>query len=177
MVYREGEDSNFIFIIKSGDFEVTKRFKKEEIKEVDVMKLLAPKTEEQDKDEIRRDEVKVASKDNSRKKTLGLINSPNIQLASRLRNTETYKIMLLGVGQMFGEDDVIHQRAYSQTVICRSGLGIVFCMKASEFFRKLKANEECWKIILRQVYQKDVSMYTRMNKIERVFHRDPNKED
>ena len=85
------------------------------------MKLLAPKTEEQDKDEIRRDEVKVASKDNSRKKTLGLINSPNIQLASRLRNTETYKIMLLGVGQMFGEDDVIHQRAYSQTVICRSG--------------------------------------------------------
>jgi len=179
VVFREGEEAAFVYIIRSGDFEVTKRFKKEEVKEVDVMKLLAPRAEEETEEHgffSRKEEEKVALKDNSRKKTLGMINAPNVQMASRLRNTETYKIMLLGVGQMFGEDDVIHERPHSQTVICRSNQGVVFCMKTLEFFRKLKANEECWKIILHQVYQKDLQMHHRMSKIERVFHRDPNKE-
>lgn len=43
MVYREGEESNHIFIIKSGEFEVTKRFiKAKEKKQIDVFKLLGP---------------------------------------------------------------------------------------------------------------------------------------
>lgn len=46
IIYREGEESDTVYIIKSGDFEVTKRFKKEQVKEIDVMKLLSQKIEE-----------------------------------------------------------------------------------------------------------------------------------
>jgi len=56
---------------------------------------------------------------------------------------------------MFGEDDLIHERPYSSTIICRSNVGQVFAIKSNEFFRRLRANEECWKIILQQVKLKD----------------------
>jgi len=49
---------------------------------------------------------------------------------------------------MFGEDDVIFERPYSSTMICRSNFGVLFCMKSAEFYRKLKSNDESWKIIL-----------------------------
>jgi hypothetical protein len=49
---------------------------------------------------------------------------------------------------MFGEDDVIFERNYTTSIICRSNLGQVFAIKVQEFFRKLKANDECWKIIV-----------------------------
>lgn len=48
---------------------------------------------------------------------------------------------------MFGEDDVVLSRPYSSTITCRSNQGVIFCMKDQEFFRKIKVNDECWKII------------------------------
>lgn len=74
---------------------------------------------------------------------------------------------------MFGEDDVVHERPYSVTMVCRSNVGVVFCMKAPEFFRKLKAHDECWKIILNQVNIKEMLMARRMNKLDYVFHKEP----
>ena len=53
-----------------------------------------------------------------------------IQMASRQKNIETFKIALLGAGQMFGEDDVIFERPYTSSIICRSNLGGVFCIKS-----------------------------------------------
>lgn len=69
-------------------------------------------------------------------------------MAGKQRNTETFKISFLGAGQMFGENDVIFERNYTTSIICRSNLGQVLCIKVGEFLRKLKANEECWKIIV-----------------------------
>lgn len=70
-------------------------------------------------------------------------------MASRQRNTETFKLMILGIGQMFGDDDLVFERPHSSTVICRSNIGAVYCMRGNEFFKKLRANEDCWKIILK----------------------------
>ncbi len=50
-------------------------------------------------------------------------------------------------------------------------------MKQQEFFKKLKGNEECWKIILNQVLSKDKNMKNRMQKIDTVFHREMNKDN
>eukprot|EP00347_Sterkiella_histriomuscorum_P019194 403342576 len=174
VVYREGDESSMVYIIKSGEFEVTKKFMKQETQEIDVQKFLGPRSEQQTIDNTKSNEKDKDKngRDNSQQKAKKSIQSSNIQLASRLRNTETFKILLLGPGQMFGEDDVVHERPYTQTIICRSNTGIVFAMKSQEFFRKLKPNEDCWKIILTQVLSKDKQMRMRMNKIDDVFHRD-----
>lgn len=41
-------------------------------------------------------------------------------MSCKQRNIENFKIALLGPGQMFGDDDVLHERPYTSTVICRS---------------------------------------------------------
>lgn len=71
---------------------------------------------------------------------------------------------------MFGEDDIVHSRPFTSSIICRSHQGTVFCIKSSEFFRKLRANDECWKIIISQVRNKDKQIGRRMNKLDLVFH-------
>ena len=91
-------------------------------------------------------------------------------MASKQRNTETYKLMLLGVGQMFGDDDLVFERPHSSTLICRSNIGIVYCMRASEFFKKLRGNDDCWKAILRQVKSKEKETVARMRKLNQIFH-------
>lgn len=42
-MYREGDAPAMVYIIKNGEFEVNKKFKKEDIKEIDAVKLLHPK--------------------------------------------------------------------------------------------------------------------------------------
>jgi hypothetical protein len=73
---------------------------------------------------------------------------------------------------MFGDDDVVQERPYTSTVVCRSNQGTVFCIKSHEFFRKLRSNEECWKIILNQVRNKEKQIGRRMNKLDYVFHKE-----
>jgi hypothetical protein len=41
-VYKEGDVGSMVYIIKSGEFEVTKKFKKEVSKEIDMSKLIGP---------------------------------------------------------------------------------------------------------------------------------------
>ena len=78
--------------------------------------------------------------------------------------------MLLGNGQMFGDDDLVFERPYSSTLICRSNVGVVFCMRACEFFKKLRGNDDCWKLILKQVEVKEKETIARMRKLDRIFH-------
>ena len=54
---------------------------------------------------------------------------------------------LLGVGQLFGEEDVIAEREFTTTVTCKSNTGKVYRMRIAEFFRRIKGNDACWKII------------------------------
>lgn len=49
---------------------------------------------------------------------------------------------------MFGEEDALRNRNYTCSVACKSNFGEVFCIKSAEFNRKLKVNNESWKIII-----------------------------
>jgi hypothetical protein len=60
---------------------------------------------------------------------------------------------------MFGEDDVLAERNYTATVVCKSNIGDVFCIKNTEFFRKLKPNTECWKIIVYMAMDKEKAVH------------------
>ena len=66
---------------------------------------------------------------------------------------------------MFGEEDILSNRNYSTTVVCKSSIGDVFCIKNAEFYRKLKINIESWKIIVLNAMAKERAIYLRMNKI------------
>lgn len=49
---------------------------------------------------------------------------------------------------MIGEEDLILQVPYSTSVVCKSTDGLLFVMKSVDFFRKLKSNEESWRVIM-----------------------------
>lgn len=79
------------------------------------------------------------------------------------------KITLIGAGQMFGEEDVLSNRNYTTTVTCVSKVGDVFCIKNNEFFRKLRANTESWKIIVLMAMAKEKAMFDRVKQIQRIL--------
>jgi CRP-like cAMP-binding protein len=131
-----------VYIIRNGEFEVNKKFKKEEVKSFDMSKLIGI---QKNKDSKSHSDMKRGS-DKAGMKTSN-VHGSQIQIAGRQRNIETFKLALLGPGQMFGEEDVVQERNFSSTVVCRSNQGLLFC--------KLKGNEECWRIILNQIKNKD----------------------
>ncbi len=71
---------------------------------------------------------------------------PEILLAKQVRNVELFKLALLGPGQLFGDDDVFFDRPYSSTLICRSTEGLVIQMNGPELLKKMRSNDECWRI-------------------------------
>ena len=65
---------------------------------------------------------------------------------------ETFRVTLIGSGQIFGEEDVTQERLgtsrkYTVSVKCISNKANVFMMKADDFLKKFKANKESWRII------------------------------
>ena len=54
---------------------------------------------------------------------------------------------MIGLGQMFGEEDAFLERAYSSSVTCKSNTGDVYRIKSDDFFKKMKVNKESWKTI------------------------------
>lgn len=69
---------------------------------------------------------------------------------------------------MFGEEDILSNRAYTTTVVCKSNYGDVFCIKNAEFFRKLKTNNESWKLIVLTAMAKEKAIYGRIKKIQMI---------
>ena len=65
---------------------------------------------------------------------------------------ETFRVTLIGSGQIFGEEDIIQERPpqsrkYTLSVKCISNKANVFMMKAEDFLKKFKPNKESWRII------------------------------
>jgi len=65
---------------------------------------------------------------------------------------ETFRVTLIGSGQIFGEEDVTQERLgasrkYTVSVKCISNKANVFMMRADDFLKKFKANKESWRII------------------------------
>ena len=79
---------------------------------------------------------------------------------------------MLGPGQIFGDDDILFDRPYSSTIVCRSNNGIVIQMNGPELLKKMKGNEECWRIFQNYIKNKENTTKTRLNKIDYVFHKE-----
>ena len=79
---------------------------------------------------------------------------------------ETFRVALVGKGQLFGEEDVIKEfegpaRKYTASVKCISNKGDIFCIKYDEFLRKFKINRESWSAIVSTAEDKEKAINER----------------
>jgi hypothetical protein len=54
---------------------------------------------------------------------------------------------MIGVGNMIGEEDASQNRDHTTTCRCISISGTLFAIKKSDFYFRVKSNEETWKYI------------------------------
>lgn len=80
-----------VYIIRNGEFEVNKKFKKEEVKSFDMSKLIGIQKTKESKSQS---EMKRGT---DQKKSTH-VHGSQIQIAGRQRNIETFKLALLGPG-------------------------------------------------------------------------------
>ena len=177
IVYQEGNVSNQIYIIRQGEFEVQKKYLPFDDytynpnKIAEACRKMFGQQQSTQYEYNRRFEnpVKMMRQGEiDRKKEKG-----EIVLSRLQRNVEIFKLALLGQGQIFGDDDIFFNRPYSSTVICRSNTGIVIQMNGPELLKKMRGNEDCWKIFLSYIQQKESVKRKRLNKLDYVFHKEP----
>lgn len=60
---------------------------------------------------------------------------------------------------MIGEEDAVSMREYSTTVKCLSQEGVMLAMKTSDFYQRIKTNEETWRYIQKSALLKDCNIY------------------
>ena len=116
-----------IYLVKYGEFEVTKHIR------------YTIKNEEKDKNDC------MKYLDHVSKSCDSICSSKKAKFKKPKPQIGTFRIALVGKGQMFGEEDVIKEyegekRVYTTSVKCISPDSYVFCMKYDEFLRKFKLN-------------------------------------
>lgn len=138
VIFKEGDPSEYVYIVINGDFELEKKVRHVENKELNYKKYISSNIlgdnafgYKSSKSEV---DPKVAQF------------TKNKTLANNSEYSETYRIALLSRGQMFGDQDAFHGRPYQSTVICRSNDGELYQI-TRENFQKLKNHGDCWQKI------------------------------
>ena len=57
------------------------------------------------------------------------------------------KIAIIGTGKVFGEDDIVLKRPYSNTLRCLERDSEAYIMPKDDFIRLFRGNENAWKIM------------------------------
>lgn len=58
--------------------------------------------------------------------------------------SNTFKVGIVTVNQIFGHEDVVNMRNYTTTVKCLSNEAALFVCKADEFYHKVNTDEKAW---------------------------------
>jgi len=147
IVYREGDEADTIFIVQVGDFEASRKYQPQ----VDYSKM-------------RQEEIKPGRPSDA---------GTHVIIDRQVRSVETFKLALMGPGQMFGDDDLLFNRPYSSSVVCRSSGGTLLKINGAELLKKMRANEECWRLFQDYIKHKEATFRLRLSKIDHVFHKEP----
>lgn len=98
------------------------------------------------------------------KKTGGKVKGPQ-NLRTREKKVPqisgTIKMGLLCAGQVFGDDDIVADRAYKGTLTCTTAGSSIYVLPKNVFLRIFKAHQESWKLlgkIKRTKAEKDKTM-------------------
>ena len=126
-VYKEGDESDYVYIVINGDFELVKQVKHVEKKEMNYKKYIHSNLINKPSVDSNRSEVDAKIAQFTRVKVLTNSSECN----------NHYRIALLAHGQMFGDQDAFHERPYQTSVVCRSNDGLLYQI-TRENFQKLK---------------------------------------
>jgi len=128
-VFKEGEDSDYVYIVIKGDFELIKKVKQTNYKEINYKKYINSNIFDTGKLDYSMAKSEVDPKVAKFTK--------NKTLSNNIEYNQNYQVAILSKGQMFGDQDAFFERPYSTTVICKSNDGELYRI-TRENFQKLK---------------------------------------
>ena len=136
-MYKEDDDCQYVFIVKEGEFELTKRKQPEKKTSYKFDKLIGPqKSVNSMRDELERNVVESVSK-------VGSINSKmDLGALEKRKTNEAIRLGTFSVGSIFGEDDVLYERNRIGSVHCKTNKGVLYCLKVAVFYSKFKQNDD-----------------------------------
>ena len=160
IVFKEGDPSNHVYIVINGDFELVKKVKHIEEKEINYKNYIKSNIFNEDQMYVKAPKSEVDNKiaKFTKNKTLSNNNEYN----------QNYRIALLCKGQMFGDQDAFYEKPYQSTVICRSNDGELYRI-TRENFQKLKNIGDCWQKITSK-YVTQEHLHYRLLKNQQKFN-------
>ena len=127
VIIQEGDKSEYVYIVKSGEYEV--------IKHIDENDEITRKNSEEDV--IRR---LLNHEDARRCRALRFIK----QWHNPSRVKRNVRLAILGECKLIGANDARFNRNATATVIANSLQGVLYRIKASEFLEHMKNDEDAW---------------------------------
>ncbi|CDW78470.1 UNKNOWN [Stylonychia lemnae] len=129
IVYKEGQVSDKVFIVKKGEFELQRKMKKDLTDAAtDIVELMGKKI----------------LKSNILARKL-----PEIKdVPSNMRLT------IFGIGCILGEEDILNRQTYSCSLKCHSLNGTLFVLKKQEFLL-LRNQDDSWLSIIEKIIEKE----------------------
>lgn len=120
-VYREGDPADCVYIIKSGQFEVTKML----VSKNTGLAAISHTSEKESTKQIFKNPLKAQK----------MVNTQKLNLSLKATKTQLY-LFRLEKGNIIGDEDLISkQKVYRTTVKCTSIDGLIGCMKKDDFYR------------------------------------------
>eukprot|EP00347_Sterkiella_histriomuscorum_P021256 403334649 len=183
VLYREGTQATHVYLIKSGEVEVSKKLVLKAKKVLNTQQYLGDLSDgkgvmkekkgvisyvKASQDDIDIEEyMRLTGNNENKKQRKGQVYIDDQTKSSK--QSLNYKIALLGSGQLLAEDDVLSQyENYSTTTTCKSNECEIFCIKTDEFFRKFKSNQESWKILILMALAKERAIKSKITQIMKI---------
>ncbi|CDW78417.1 cyclic nucleotide-binding domain containing protein [Stylonychia lemnae] len=137
VICREGENLNYVYFVKSGEFKAIQKGEiveeKDDFIRMRVSHKNQPKSESSSSTRIV-DPYKMNQISNAR------------QLQNQVKLNVNNDICRYGVGQIFGEMEFLNKDKSILTVQCDTQQGELICVKLSEFQKKVKPNDSGFKM-------------------------------
>ena len=108
-MFKEGEDSDYVYIVIKGDFELIKKVKQTNYKEINYKKYINSNIFDTGKLDYSMAKSEVDPKVAKFTK--------NKTLSNNIEYNQNYQVAILSKGQMFGDQDAFFERPYNTTVI------------------------------------------------------------
>ena len=87
------------------------------------------------------------------------INAVNSFKSKQMDQTQNIRVMILGSGNILGEEDIIKERCYSTSVQCFSQTGELYCISLEDFHKFIKNTDmETWMMLERNALQKELGV-------------------
>jgi len=138
--FKEGDKCDYIYIVSSGEFEVTKRMLGDNNRNLNFMSFLGPTS----------DQTKLSDKSNN--------------VFNKQDNLFAHKVKVLGSGNMIGEEDAVAFRNYTTSLKCVSNHGELLAIKTQDFYSIVRPNEETWKYIKANSKEKEIRVINSLKK-------------